>query len=628
MCGIFGAFDLNGNGNLTRFESSLKLIQHRGPDNQQAKQVDNFLILGHTRLSIIDLSSHNHQPFSVDDRYFLTYNGEVYNYLEIRKELEDLGVRFRTAGDTEVVLQSYIAWGEACVQKFNGMWAFAIYDRDTQKLFCSRDRFGIKPFSYFHSDGEFIFASEVKPILAYKPEVKEPNYNIIANYCYKSLGAQSHETWFKNIFRLPPAHNIVFQHGQLVLRRYWNYPKKVNKKISFEEATSKFEHLFVDAVKLRMRSDVKVGSTLSSGLDSSAIVGVLSRNYPEKVETFTAYSPETAFTKNDKADLKGAIDLNESNAVKKLTDQFNIHANLIEVSFENYLHRLTEAIYYLESGHSSPAIICIHQVYKEARKKVKVLLEGQGADELLAGYIVEGFSKYTLENIKRGRLKKAVDEFRIFRRNYSGKSLAMLYLRSLDHPMLNFLKNKLRKIEIFNKNIFRFKYVKDNLEAPTSFDQGFNAYLYKKHTSGLVNLLHYGDALSMAESIECRLPFMDYRLVEFAFQLPYDFKVNAMQGKYIQRKAMEKYIPDFIRESLIKLGFATPLDSLISQSKEVEEILLNQNCGGLFNDKNVGRLLADHRSGKVNHSTLLFRILCIKIWYRTFFETPFYGTTV
>jgi asparagine synthase (glutamine-hydrolysing) len=620
MCGILGVFNLNSKVDAARFDESLELLKHRGPDFRMAKKVDDFVTLGHARLSIIDLSSSNNQPFSVDDRYSLTYNGEVYNYLEIKEELKAKGVVFTTSGDTEVVLQSYKVWGEDCVKRFNGMWAFAIYDKELKRLFCSRDRFGVKPFSYFFSEDEFIFSSEIKPIIKYRPEIKEPNYNVIANFVYKSTGAQISETWFKNVWRLQPAHNLIYQNGKLTMYRYWEYQEKTNTDLSFEEAKLEFEKIFVDAVNIRMRSDVKVGSTLSSGLDSSSIVGVLTKSHPETIETFTAFSSDSSFTRKDKGDLKQDVDLNESNVVRSLAKEFNVNVNLIEVSFENYVQQLSETIYFLESGHSSPATVCIHQVYKEARKKIKVLLEGQGADELLGGYIVEGFSLYIKENLKRGKFKKSFREFNVFRKSYSLKSLGMLFLRSLDNPILNSAKNVLFGIDVFNKGVFKFTYLKDTPQKKMNFDQKFNKYLYNKHTSGLVNLLHYGDALSMAESIECRLPFMDYRLVEFAFSLPYDFKVNEMQGKYIQRKALEKYIPEYISKSLIKIGFATPLDRLITESKEVEKLLLNDNCGDLFNNKNIEKLLNNHRNGKENHSTLLFRILSAKIWYKIFFS--------
>ncbi len=618
MCGILGVINNLEAPQLNRFEESLLFLKHRGPDNRSVKQVDNGVVLGHARLSIIDLSESNNQPFSIDNRYTIVYNGEVYNYIEIKNVLVSHGLNFRTTGDTEVVLQAYKFWGEECVRKFNGMWAFAIYDQVDKKLFCSRDRFGVKPFNYFFSQNEFIFSSEIKPIIHYRPDLRKPNYNLIANYVYKSLGAQADETWFKDIVRLPPGHNLVWKNGKIITTRYWEYPQKVNREISFEDAQQEFELIFRDAVRIRMRSDVPVGSTLSSGLDSSSIVGVLDNLKMGKIETFTAFSRKDSFTAKDTQAFKEDIAIDESVIVKDLASHFKVQSNLIEVSFDNYLQKLDETIYFLESGHSSPATIPIHQVYKEARKKVKVLLEGQGADELLAGYVVDAFPYYLLENIKRGKFLKSWNELKSFSKIYSIKHLILLTFRKLDSSFLNTLKNFFNGIDIFNKGIFQYKYISDNREEKWSFDQTFNRMLSKHHSSGLVNLLHYGDALSMAESIECRLPFMDYRLVEFAFTLPYNYKLNFMKGKYIQRKSLEKYLPDYITKSLIKIGFATPLDRLVSESKNIENILLTETCGALLNNKNIGSLLNKHREGKQNYSTLLFRILSVQLWYRIF----------
>lgn len=623
MCGILGVFNFNKQIRFDQFERSLQLLKHRGPDSQQAKQLDEFVIFGHTRLSIIDLSTSSNQPFSVDSRYTLTYNGEIYNYLEIREELRTLGIEFHSNGDTEVVLQAYKTWGEDCVKRFNGMWSFAIYDNLKNELFCSRDRFGVKPFNYYFSDQEFIFSSEIKPIIYYRPELKRPNYNLIANYVYKSLGAQAEETWFENILRLAPGHNLTIKQAEIKISRYWEYPQKVSHKITFDEAQQEFERIFKDAVRIRMRSDVPVGSTLSSGLDSSSIVGVLNKLDIGQIETFTAFSRGDTFTANDKQAFSGEVEFDESIVAKKLAADFNVKLNLIEVSFDDYVHRLSETIYFLESGHSSPATVCIHQVYKDARRKIKVLLEGQGADELLAGYVVDNFPYYIYESFRNGRVAKALNEFKSFIKIYSLKHLVLMFLRRFDLPIINYIKNAILGIDVVNKKAHEFKYVPDNRKEKVKFDELFNYGLYKQHSSGLVNLLHYGDALSMAESIESRLPFMDYRLVEYAFTLPYDFKLNLMQGKFIQRKALQKYLPDYVSKSLIKIGFATPLDKILRNSPDVEEILLHQSCGDLFNQKNVAKLLKKLKDGKGNYSSILFRILSAKIWYNTFFVEDF-----
>ncbi len=620
MCGIFGAYNSNKQTNYNLFKESLQLIKHRGPDFDQAKKIDDYIILGHTRLSIIDLSESNHQPFSVDDRYTLTFNGEIFNYLEIKEELKKLGVLFTTTGDTEVVLQAYINWGEECVNKFNGMWAFAIYDKTINKLFCSRDRFGIKPFSYFSSKDEFVFSSEIKPIINYKPSLKQPNLNIIANYCYKSLGAQSEETWFLDIKRLLPAHNLIWEKGKIRTYKYWEYPKKINKNLSYADAKIEFEHLFSDAVKLRMRSDVEVGSTLTSGLDSSSIVGVLRKMGYKGLNTFTAYSKTDDFTDNDKLAYKKSVDLDESKVVKNLNNYFETTPNLINVSFLNYVEKLSNVIYHLESGHSSPATVPIHQVYKKAKGKIKVLMEGQGADELLAGYVSDMASYHMIELIKKGKIITAIKEFKTFNRTYSIKHFILLFLRSFDNKILNFLKNRFLGLEFLNKKQFSFSYVKDTPFKSKNFDDNINKILFSQHTGGLVNLLHYGDALSMSQGIESRLPFMDYRLVEFAFSTPYSFKFNKMKGKLIQREALNNYIPDYISKALIKIGFATPMDNIINTSTEIEDILLNYNYNNFFNNDNIGKMLSMNRNKNKNFTTILFRILSAKIWFKVFID--------
>lgn len=620
MCGILGVHNLNKQTNYKLFEESLSYIKHRGPDYDQAKQIDEHVILGHTRLSIIDLSEANHQPFSIDDRYTLTFNGEIYNYIEIKEELKAKGFVFRTSGDTEVVLQSFICWGEDCVSKFNGMWSFAIYDKLKNKLFCSRDRFGIKPFCYSYSEDEFIFSSEIKPILKYNPNLKTPNYNVIANYCYKGLGAQSTQTWFEGVYRLLPAHNLIWENGKLNIYKYWDYPKETNKTLSYDDAKLEFEKLFKESVKLRMRSDVEVGSTLTSGLDSSSIVGVISKMGYKGINTFTAYSKSDEFTQNDKSVYKEGIDLDESKVVKKLNKDFETKPNLINVSFQNYVERLTDIIYFLESGHSSPATVAIHQVYKDAKTKIKVLMEGQGADELLAGYVIDIAPYHIIALVKKGKLLRAFKEFKVFSNIYSVKYLFLLFLRSFDNKRLNFLKNLIQGIDIFNNDRFSFSYLKENKSKINELDDSVNKVLYGQHTNGLVNLLHYGDALSMSQGIESRLPFMDYRLVELAFKLPYDFKFSGMKGKLIQREALENYLPEYISKSLIKIGFAIPMDKIINTSKEIEDILVNYNYDNFFNNKNISKMLTLNRTGKKNFSSMLFKILSAKLWFKIFME--------
>ena len=288
MCGIAGIFNLEDNIiiDFKSFITSMSTMKHRGPDSEAIKVINQNLIFGHLRLSIIDLNEISNQPLQIDNKYWIVFNGEIYNYIELKEELKLLGYTFITKGDTEVLLKSYQEWGEQCVTKFNGMWAFAIFDVSKNKLFCSRDRFGVKPFNYAIVNNQLIFSSEIKFIINYFPNLKKPNYNIIANYCRTSIGAQIKETWFENILRLQPAHNLIVENGTIRIYRYWDYPKIINKKISFNDAIFEYKKIFTNSVDIRMRSDVPVGFTLSSGIDSTSLVCKV--NNSENLNTYTA----------------------------------------------------------------------------------------------------------------------------------------------------------------------------------------------------------------------------------------------------------------------------------------------------------------------------------------------------
>ncbi len=228
MCGIFGLLDLANTSNIDekKFHSALSTLRHRGPDSEDIKRITGDLIFGHTRLSIIDLRAVSNQPLCIEGRYWIVYNGEIYNYKELRSELEALGAKFKSDGDTEVLVYAYARWGAACVERLNGMWAFAIYDIKTHHLFCSRDRFGVKPFNYSIFGNQFLFSSEIKAMLAYEPALAEPNYDAISNYCRTSVGAQSEQTWFRKVRRLPPGCNLSIKNGKLKVERFWRYPNE------------------------------------------------------------------------------------------------------------------------------------------------------------------------------------------------------------------------------------------------------------------------------------------------------------------------------------------------------------------------------------------------------------------
>lgn len=625
MCAIFGIYNISNQIDFIEFDISdaLKLMNYRGPDNSSIKVFKRNAVLAHSRLSIIDLNIESNQPFSIDDRYHITFNGEIFNYLELSEELINHGFSFKTKSDTEVLLNSFIHWGFDCVNRFNGMWSFVIYDSFKNEIFCSRDRFGEKPFNYTFVDGQFIFSSEIKSILAYKKKSFLPNYKVIANFIRTGLGAQFNETWFDGIFRLPPAHNLIVNSTTVKSYRYWDYPKKVKNEISEIDAINTFTSLFNDAVRLRMRSDVPIGITLSSGVDSTSIL-VNSSNKSD-IKTYTAHFINNEFSPSEKSRFKDLSKIDETIIVKNLVNIYNCHNELVEIDYSNYVEKLRKIIWHLESGHNSPAIFPLNQVYNHAKKDVKVVLEGQGADELLGGYVNYIMPKYLWINLKKLNLKIFISELKEYSKTYSIINSLMLFVRTSN---LTYFKHIFYWFSGVNELLYgplkNQPLIPDNPNDAKNFEDPLNAELFKLHDGGLVNLLHYGDSLSMANSIESRLPFTDYRLVEFVFSLPSKFKIRSGMGKYILRKSVDSILPNFIVKNPIKLGFDSPLSNIFRKqgSGSVNEVLLSDKCltRGLFNPTILKKLIRNHLSHKNDNSRLLFRILMVELWFNEFID--------
>lgn len=628
MCGIFGVYNVDNSqaidSDLVR--ESAMLMRHRGPDAFGLWGVPNKLELAHLRLSIIDVRPESNQPFLSDDqKYVLLFNGEIFNYLELRHELSALGHTFKTESDTEVLLKSYLEWGAECVSRFNGDWAFAIYDLKHNELFCSRDRYGVKPFNYAIVNGQFVFSSEIKSILAYCPPLKKPNLNVIANFCRTSIGAQTRETWFDDIFRLEPGCNITVKRSGITFSRYWDYPTATRNGKNIHEASHEIQVLLKDAAKIRMRSDVPVGFTLSSGIDSSSLVSILESEYGGNKHTYTAAFSKTNYDKNEKQNFRNDIEIDEPQLVRRLTANLGLDPTIIEIDYDGYVKTLQSIIYHLESGHGSPAIFPLYEILKVAQKDVTVVLEGQGADELLGGYISSVFPWYFRYLLQKRKIRKAINELRLFAQDYSIKQAFMLYVRQSDYRFLKRIYYNVSGIEkYFAGNIKKYIEIKDYPREPVGFDNIVNEHLYKSHIGGLVNLLHYGDAISMAHSIESRLPFLDYRLVEYVFSLPPEYKIYSGVGKYVLRKAMENIVPGYIRENPIKFGFDSPLSHLfaLEGADSAKSILLSPRCldRGLFRESHLKKAFADLKAGRKNPSRILFRLLQVELWFREFID--------
>ena len=604
MCGILGIYDSSG-VNKSRFIESLNKLYHRGPDNQGEKEINKKLFFGHTRLSIIDLDSLSNQPFLEDENYILIFNGEIFNYLEIKEDLKLEGCSFKTKSDTEVLLKAYITWGEKCVEKFNGMWAFAIYDKIKNQIFCSRDRYGIKPFYYFFEDGLFIFSSMIKPILSYLDKSIKPNHIMINEFLYRGYNSQFEKTWFENIFKLLPGYSLKYDFNSIIKIQYYQKVFKISKT-SFGISKEKVKNLIENSIKLRLRSDVEIASTLTTGIDSSTIVSLISKNHKTKLKTFTAYSQAKKFSSNDKKDFNKKIDLNESKSINYFKD-YNVNPNLIKTNFKTYVSDLETCVKFLESGHASPAIVPVFEIYKNVSKKgIKVLFEGQGADEIFGGYVTDLFIQKVLNELLK--FKNLYQRNHELLRIYSFKYIILRSLNSLKsknwliYLKLKFTGNFISK----DKKLYKSKKFKNQFDF---------------HQSEILpNLLHYGDSLSMANSVEVRLPFLDYNLVDYVNRLPIDFKIQKEKGKYILREVAKEFVPKEISNSNVKIGFAVPIDTIIKESKEAKELLYSDLGNNFFNQKKLNALLGKYFKNNYENQLFIFKILTVKIWFKLFYN--------
>lgn len=634
MCGIFGIFNLRDKAPICErtFLQALTTLRHRGPDAEVAQRISDDVMLGHARLSIIDLREVSNQPLNILNRYWIVYNGEIYNYKELRGELEQRGAIFKTNGDTEVLLYAYVIWGTSCVERFNGMWAFAIYDTQDGILFCSRDRFGEKPFNYTIEQDQFLFASEIKALLAYRPSLAEPDFDAISNYCRTSVGAQNAQTWFRRVRRLPPGCNLLVSGGHVQIQRYWRYPTGSEHGAGFGEAKEHYSELFQDAVRLRMRSDVPVGITLSSGIDSTSIAYTMGQVAPGPHHSFTSsFAPEDNL-ETDTQIYASKIGIDESVIAREVADALGYRSHLVNADHSNFIPTLDRIVYHLESGNSSPAVIPLMQLLDVAKDYVTVLLDGQGADELLGGYILSTFWPAIADLLMQGRIADAGRSLRAFRDTYKASYAVKMALRNLsnDIDMVTRTHQMVTgRDKVFGPALRNYTRWKDFMDLPGEGNgSNLGQILQRQHAGGLINLLHYGDAISMANSLESRMPFLDYRLVEYVWRLPSKYKVHLASGKYIHREAMRGKVPDKILDQKVKFGFNTPIAQWFKSQKSGNnqplDLLLEPRCleRGLFTDAGTRRLVYEHRSGRSDHATLLFRMLSVELWFRRFIDAP------
>jgi asparagine synthase (glutamine-hydrolysing) len=552
MCGIVGLFNRDPEApiNTEALWQMLAPIQNRGP-NGQSVWTGRGVGLGHARLSILDLDHRSDQPMvDKETGRVITFNGEIYNYLELREELSRLGYRFTTTGDTEVILKAYDRWGPDCLSRFNGMWALAIYDPANQTLFCARDRLGIKPFVYGMDRRQLVFASEAKAICAAFAKFSVPHLAFLRHFIETGNFAGSDTTFYRELKNLLPGHYFVVRPGEEPQPvRYWQWqPTLVTPMPSEAEAVEQFEALLSDAIRLRFRSDVPVGVCLSGGLDSSSIVALASQLFDRPISTFSCIYP-------------GLPSLDESQYIRKTTEKFGCDAHLVEPAMPELVPMIRQSIWEQDGPTGTPAVLSQRAVMSIAHGHVTVLLDGQGADELLGGY--HSYFPQSLQTLMR-RILQAPTPANIAAywqaakaiRDRTGASCEKLsrILRHAGRPArfsrTPFASSQLGAVSPCNGDDLNTKLIEDLL---------YNT---------LPQLLHYEDRNSMAFSLESRLPFLDYRLVEYLFSLPCSFKIKGARTKVLLYESMKAKLPPEVLSRKDKMGYATPGQSWFTQPAE------------------------------------------------------------
>lgn len=630
MCGITGIYNFGNNSNvdLRDIDAMTDIIEHRGPDDR-GTLVDSSLnfAFGHRRLSIIDLAG-GHQPMSDESsKVWLVYNGEIYNFLDIREKLIKRGVKFRTNSDTEVIIYAYLEYGSKFIHELNGIFAFAIFDKRNNSILLARDHFGVKPL-YFYLDksrGLLLFGSEIKSILASSGFKRELDKIAISNYLTFRYNP-SPETLIKGIRKLAPGHIITVNYeGKESISQYCYSNPITNRNIKLHEAVEKYQSLLENSVKSQMISDVPVGLLLSGGLDS-AVIGKLMAGYSStKIKTFSI-------------GFEGKGDYNELSDAKKTSELIGSEHYEMIINDVDYLEFFYKSFYFTEEPIAEPTIPALYYVSKLTSENVKVVLAGQGADEPLAGYkrylgevLITKFAKY-FRGLKLNEIAKFLPRNQRLKRglyslNYTDDFERILAINTIYTNEQK--KNLFKDTELLanvDKDILILKYL---FEQTGQLDNSLSKLLFVDTRSYLSDsLLIFGDKMSMANSIEMRVPFLDVNLIQFLESLPPEFKIHFTNQKYIHKLASKKWLPKEIIYRK-KRGFATPIDKWFQGNfiNQVKEILLNNNSltKELFNESGINNILDSHRLKKQDFHKHIFALLSLELWYSNFFSKNFKG---
>lgn len=616
MCGIAGFyhFDVDRVADSIKVKSMADAIAHRGPDGE-GFFVQNNIALGHRRLSIIDLASGGQPMFSDDKSIIIVFNGEIYNFLELKVELENLGHKFVTSSDTEVIIKAYQQWGIDCQVKFNGMWSFALYDKNISVLYLSRDRVGEKPLFYSVFDKTIVFGSEIKTLVKYGVPLNI-NKDIIELYLFLTYIPSPH-TIYKNVFKLKPGHFIRVDLNGIKEQKYWNLPvidegaMNANKKEIYEN----FENTLTDSVKIRMRSDVKYGAFLSGGLDSSSVVSVMSSlsNYP--IETFTIGFKEKSF--------------DESNLAELVAKKFNTNHHLHYVEPDSFDDSLAKVIKHTDEPFGDSSAIPTGYVAREASKNVKMVLTGDGGDEILSGYnsylgikIADYYNRIpsTIKRSSNWLLKLAAENSTNQIRyklnhvlnvtNSASMGFNERFIRKMAYSDYNTIKSLIKNKQVWSIEDF----VSDYFNSIPVKDDFYKLMYFHFQYSLPDDYLTKIDRMTMSYSIEARVPFLDYRLIDYMFHVDKSIKLSGWKTKTVLRETIGKTLPDKLLKAP-KKGFGVPLREWFKndgRNKKIESLL---DCEVLNNDV-IRKIVEDNKSGLKDNGNFIWTLLMLNNWIK------------
>jgi asparagine synthase (glutamine-hydrolysing) len=604
------------------------VITHRGPD-EAGIFIDGRIALGHRRLSIVDVAT-GHQPMTNEDgRLQITYNGEIYNHSDYRTELEERGHVYNTHCDTETIIHLYEEHGPRCVEYLRGMFAFAIWDGRKQELFIARDRLGVKPLYYAHTDdGSLYFASEIKAIFQSGAVKAELNFKALPDYL-ANHAPSGEDTLYRGVKRLLPGHSLIWRDGDIEITKYWDvsFQKIQDDKRSDSDFIAEWAEMFRTSVRLRLMADVPLGMFLSGGIDSSAIAAVMSSMVDEPIKTFSV-----AFAEREANELEYA---------RIVARAYKTNHHEVVVSPEEFFQALPRLVWHEDEPLAHPSSVALYFVSLLASQHVKVVLTGEGSDELLAGY---GRYRKTILNLSLGKIYRSFTPT-IVRKAVKGGVKGLPASRMRQKLLRSFLSvtPDIESIYFDNFAVFPLAMQSGLLTAEAREQIGaldpyagvrealeqtdarslLDRLLYADIKTYLHELLMKQDQMSMATSLESRVPFLDHKLVEFTCSLPERLKLRGGTTKYILREAMKGVLPEAIL-SRSKMGFPVPIGAWFRGAYKsiIDEYVLGDRAVArrIFNPEFVKSIVARHQSGNENHDERLWALVNFEIWQRQFFD--------